>query len=1222
MLAETDKALAAVTDEGLFERIATAVLRAAHPLCAAVCHSGLTAGGKTQKSPLDGITILVSDGHPRLVAVHHTTTALPGLNRKWLHDPAASGTTGRSIKRVAKTSRETALGDLVKTAVLLREERARTPSLRGTLILTTNQEPGHELLLEVHAAAARADLEVDIWSRSRITHFLDTTPIGHSIRRLLGITCELLSAELLVELGNVSLESATPPGADTWVARDCDQSLARVRQRLTVLVAESGMGKTVGCLRALAAHVASGGFALVVRHDVLEAAPTVEHALLTTLRELSPALRPDQNPLDVCNEARVLHVLVEDVNVADNSAQVLKRLAAWASRSPVGPGIGALRVFCPVWPRTLAMLDDNTRKALEPFVVPLEPMSSAESSAAVLARSRHLRMQLSEVDADAIAASLGHDPLLIGVFDGVTHGNSQSVVGGFIAGRLADVQARSEHLAPDLFEALLALGAEMLRRRNLDPRWSELITWSFPEGVLERVRAVVRSQEIMRIVGVSADSRVAFRHDRIRDWLLTESAANMDSEGGLEDEIAGEPHFAEVLGAVLVKRGMPARLIERLKRQNPLALFHALRLADASAHEERRAIIAAIQQWLSDPATTSRSNRYKRWHVVAALERTDGPEVLPLLRLLGETGSRAVLAALHNGAVDAGVEICARYEFDSGASFRDHQIAHARHRFADKFVEGVASRLGDIKRLNSRSRQGLVELAGHLQDNALVPALETAWAVDGERDRYLSSYLWAFARCCDASSVSRCLGPVCDRWGQLPDRDPESEHSLPRWDVGTALERAFRRTPPSSAALEFLAGRAREADLEAYLGSILRYVDHPVAVSLSLDRDAARLRSPPENPMVTTDDVRGTWRPNRREKPSLSSRCRSLLLSEWKRHQNDRSRRIAAFRMWSSSVHDDDLDRLRESQDDPDLVDRVLVQRLVRGDKMCAAELVDRVRDPARGHLWWPYAHYVWSQELRAELDGAFNARRERYGDDWKASYELDHELFELMIRIPVTDAQGALVEHWPSLQTSRLYVQLALYVATLETVALATKALSEAADPSSFLKHIGFSFGVRVGGHPGITRKEQVLALQPFVELLDSHAREKLADACNMRGWFDIRRSVLDPHLTHRYFSWFVQDPRETFDEHAAREHSFIHVEIEQALATGVAWDEFIGAMKAWLCERRSLNALELVARAVVERGCRADLDALVIFPEMDAEAARAIVADATFAVQRRALW
>ena len=85
---DTNQALAAMTDEGLFERVAMAVLRIAEPLCATLSHPGVNAAGKTRKAPLDGIGFVPGADPPHLVAVHHTTTAAGGLENKWLHDPA------------------------------------------------------------------------------------------------------------------------------------------------------------------------------------------------------------------------------------------------------------------------------------------------------------------------------------------------------------------------------------------------------------------------------------------------------------------------------------------------------------------------------------------------------------------------------------------------------------------------------------------------------------------------------------------------------------------------------------------------------------------------------------------------------------------------------------------------------------------------------------------------------------------------------------------------------------------------------------------------------------------------------------------------------------------------------------------------------------------------------------------------------------------------------
>jgi hypothetical protein len=79
---DTNQALAEITDEGLFERIAMAVLRIADPRCVALSHPGVNAKGKTRKGPVDGIGFVPGAKPPHLVAVHHTTTAADDLSDK------------------------------------------------------------------------------------------------------------------------------------------------------------------------------------------------------------------------------------------------------------------------------------------------------------------------------------------------------------------------------------------------------------------------------------------------------------------------------------------------------------------------------------------------------------------------------------------------------------------------------------------------------------------------------------------------------------------------------------------------------------------------------------------------------------------------------------------------------------------------------------------------------------------------------------------------------------------------------------------------------------------------------------------------------------------------------------------------------------------------------------------------------------------------------------
>jgi hypothetical protein len=142
MTTETTQRLDAITDAGFFERLATAVLRDAVPEYRSLVHTGVNAEGKTIKSPIDGITIVSSGSSVHLIAVHHTICELDGLERKWLLDPA-------TVKVRKQTSTRPAPGDLLKTAEVFAVEKEKLASLKGTLVLTTNRDPGEGLVRRV-----------------------------------------------------------------------------------------------------------------------------------------------------------------------------------------------------------------------------------------------------------------------------------------------------------------------------------------------------------------------------------------------------------------------------------------------------------------------------------------------------------------------------------------------------------------------------------------------------------------------------------------------------------------------------------------------------------------------------------------------------------------------------------------------------------------------------------------------------------------------------------------------------------------------------------------------------------------------------------------------------------------------------------------------------------------------------------------------------------------
>ncbi|MDT7535437.1 hypothetical protein OVY48_18700 [Sphingobium sp. SA2] len=291
MSSETIRALANITDGGLFEQLALAVLHCDEPLSACLGQQGVNAAGKTKASPVDNIGFVRGADPPHMVMTHHTIAAARDLRVKWL-----GGISGRARRAAARHE-----GDIEKTSRVVQEQRARQPGLKATLFLTTNEEPDVPLAGDVAEASASLEIEIDIWSRARIARVLDTNATGQWLRAsLLGIDQQWASPELLTEVSRESIDELVPPeAACQWVARALDRQLAASNRAATFIIGASGAGKSVAALRALQNQLDAGGYALVLPHHILESAPSLGAAVLATLRRFRPALTGHIDPMSV-----------------------------------------------------------------------------------------------------------------------------------------------------------------------------------------------------------------------------------------------------------------------------------------------------------------------------------------------------------------------------------------------------------------------------------------------------------------------------------------------------------------------------------------------------------------------------------------------------------------------------------------------------------------------------------------------------------------------------------------------------------------------------------------------------------------------------------------------------------------------------------------------------------------------------------------------------------
>lgn len=1220
----TAQALAAITDEGLFERIAAAVLREACPICRVLSHPGVNASGKTVKAPVDGICFVSGADPPHLVAVHHTTTASNGLRNKWLHDPAL--VTPRKGKKPTAPP-----GDLIKTAEIIAKERERTPDLLATLILTTNEEPDEELVRDVAAAGRKRGLAVDIWSRSCLCDVLDNRPTGQWIRAsLLGIEQVLLSPELLHELSLKSLSLNQPhESPDAWVDRALDDTLrSGLHRDVTFLVAESGLGKSVACHRLVTAHVERGGFGLILSHDTIASAPSLEQAVMVELRRLHPLLsqlRP--SALEFCSPEHPILLIVEDINQSGKEApRLAEKLANWSHDSSGKDAEHALaaswRLICPVWPESLDTVREQDQKRISRLCVMANGFSKEEGTNAVLARGHLAGHPYSRLHAQEVASALGHDPLLIALHDPKEKPEPDLVIAGYIERSLARAAADDhDHTPADYGQALRILACEMLLRRQIELDWLEVKGWSNSGGEFSFLLArTARKGELLRLVGTSREQRLIFRHDRVRDWVLADGVTELHHTGRLCDDLVADPYFAEVLGAALAHSAAWEDMLEQVTLANPLALFHAFRLTSQAGDVRQRAFLQRIIAWLDSSESQSPAYAHLRWEALAVLARTDSTDVPPLIRKFPDRTHSGQLARFRNGDLSGGIELCLNVEPGTGAPWRDAQIEHAKLRDGRRIADALAEVLRRPN-LKGVARVGALRLAGHLADHTLAEAIEACWVNDTGRLDILRDYLWATAECCK-DDPARYLGPLCDAWASFSNEPEKDGWPAPRDEVAEyGLRWAFEKWPPAGA-IEYFINRAAQEDLDWPITNLLHCVDHPKAVLFVAQRLAEiQDRDGGTNPFFLhflTDD----WRRAQDNGRPMSRASRDMLLCLWQSSNNDKTLRATALSSWSATTYPDDLDFLRSVASSDDLFDKALAQRLVRGDQLAIPEMIKRF-DGKPANYWWQFGRHLWSHDLTGALDTHLTRRASWPESRWGDSLDADWIMSELIIRLPPVEAERLLLKHWSHLRFSPRFVQAALYTATQPLQEMVAAAVNGSPEPTRMFEHLSMHWGYRTTGHPGVTKKDQLLALAPYFPLLPSMEIGELWHVCNEKGWFDLRREILDKYMsTTGTRGWWAPDKvLAVFDEMLKEKHSlWIEHRIDDFLKAGVAWGDIFASMAAWLEQRRSLGALQVVASALAYKGTRADLAVLKRDEDLG-NAAMEIVADTTFAVCRRSL-
>lgn len=1227
---DTVRRLATITDEGVFERLATAVLRKADPRYALVSHPGVNAEGKTVKSPMDGVAFLPDADPPHMIVIHHTITVAKDLDGKWLHDPA-------TVKARAKGGKPTEPpGDVIKTAAIVADERVRTPNLKATLVLTTNHDPGHAIVRDVHAAAAAAGLIIDIWPRSRIADFLDNDPDGQWLRRqFLGIEQERISENLLRELAKKSLEAAAPPDdANAWVERELDRALAARDEGVLFVIADSGGGKSVACYKRLRDNLDEGAFSLVLSDDDVAGSATLDHALEKALLRLHPALAAGcgSAALQLGTAAQRLVITVEDINRSGRGATLIGQIARWSEGRTAGAN--GWQILCPVWPQVLSSLSDDARKRISANAVFAQALSKEEGTRAIQRRRSCQGRTISQFDAAAISEALGRDPLLIALHDPDAAPTPDGTIGQFVESSLQRLSAtRQEYSAAEYRKALRSVAKNMLLRRELDPEWLTVLGWPELSSDFAALRHLVHHGEIIRSSGPSSGEKLAFRHDRVREWLLADGFSELLNSGQPVDDIVSEPFFAEVIGFGLARGVVAKGGITSIVDANPLAGFFALRHVHLPVQSPQQDVIECVVDWLEKNKVDGPARRSLQWESARMLAECEGPHILEIAAKLGDQSWHGLRARFRNGDLMGGIALCQRFELGTRVAGLEEFVDHVKQRYGRSLIDALANFL-HRPTLSPWERSGALRLAGHLAEPRLAEALKACWDGDPDRETCVSEYLWAFAQCAAVGADAEAqLKAVCDLWASLPDTAAQEHMSSPRFRVVEfGVKWAFQRKIPE-AAIPYLTERAKSDDLKWPITYLFEGIDQPDAIEFVV-RELARRDEELEQAgkfwpfsSRSAEDFKRTQEETGR---TMSERTRSRLVPLWQNEGGNKYLRKQALRFWSATKNEGDLERLRTVTQDDTLFGQAMWERVRRRDQTAIPGLLQKLRTDRNGY-WWQLGREFWTDELTDALDAALSQRATPASPPADADKEKegtpDWILSEMIMNLPATQAESILLRHWTRLQDSDCYVGAALYFASPALLAAVADAVKRSATPQQLFRYLTMRVGRTrgTGGKQnGWYRIQQIEGLLPYLDYLSESDVHQLWDTCNKQGWVSWRRQYLDGRLSEELRNrWYLSDAKaiEALNELLGQAFPWVDHWVDRCLETGRSVDHVFDLAARWCVEKKTTQALGLLASALMHAGARRHLPLMNIDGIVPQEEAEAIRMNAAYAVRRRTL-
>ncbi len=946
---ETNSALANITDAGLFERLASDVLRFADPdIYKSISHQGMNPKGKTIKAPLDNVGWCLADGEDKVVAVAHTTTSRNDLDVKWLRD--LDTVTPRKTGGKPTGSD----GDLVKAIKELDKIRQENPNLKARLALMCNSDEPQDIRIKAQQLASQHNIELEIWSNSRISSFLDINPNGQTIRyKYFGVLPTVLSYEELLRIGNLSTVHLNF-NTELFVERDDIKF-----QNLNLVIGTSGSGKTTLCMNYILKKLHKGCPVLVLREESIQSSLNLDEAIEKELKRYSDRLMQGcgRNTLDLCSLDNPLTILIEDINATNNTEQLIEKISLWSSKEK------KINILCPVWYQKISTIPLKVKEELSNNgfkYIYLENYTDGQALEALQKRSRINGQIVDDLTLMQVAKNLGNDPLLLDLIINYTQESIKDhILEDFIKNTLEQIAYQKEKFTDDLEKTLLKSISYFILNKTNRVKISQLSTFLSREEKTDLINIVNDG----RIIRLDEQRNIIFRHDKIKFFLMALSIQKFLEKDEYLD-ILTDPYFSETLGLSCYLSSLEIERLELLTQHNFLIGIYAYYYAVKNNSDYSNTCVTSISNWLNNKDNHKLSKSTLRFKSLTVLNELVHNSIPDLLKLYPRRDHQHIYyeCGFKNGSLADGIQWIRFFRFKVNYL----QISLVIDFVVKKYKNGLKNKLFEILNDNNTKvsvLHSLFIIIGYIGDAEYLDSVHTAIDnIQDEEKDYLLIF-WVLSRICNEESVY-LLDIVLNYWNNLSEDQDEYQSSPKSSFTLYTLDFKFRDYLPTDSTINYLLNFADKSDLKNYILYLLRLVDHPDVLEAQVRKLADWDRKGSHTWGLIADDISRAFEDGKQLLQSSKDRLKEIFINT----TEDSFARKHALKIWISSPNGSDLEFLQSISNEDAIYDEVLMAKAKYMDLSIIDQLIDKIKNN-NAIYWWQATRYVWHEKFEKILE-------------------------------------------------------------------------------------------------------------------------------------------------------------------------------------------------------------------------------------------------------------